>query len=89
MKFFTEDKNFLCKSNVAINAIVKVIRKYVRKMKANGEDIYGVKDDLTIYDEKGNAFEYMFIIQKNSEAKKNDYYKFDYEIQLFKKLALK
>lgn len=92
MKFYLKgDKKYCVKSNVAVNAIIKIIRTIIRKMKQkNNYDYFNLKNEkIAIVDEKGNEFEYIYKISKNENIKTNEYYEFDYVIELYKKLAVK
>lgn len=90
MKYYLkENKNVFVKSNVAVNGVIKLIRKIVRRMKEAKTNHIGVKDELVIVDERGNEHFYIYKIERNTNRTKNDFYSFDYEINLFKKLTVK
>lgn len=91
MKFYLkENPTITVKADKAVTAATKLIRKMVRALKNSNEDYIGRKDDLTLVDAGGNEYEYIFkIIVNETMPTCDEYYHFNYKIDIYKKLALK
>lgn len=90
MNFYLKDnEQIVIKSNVAVNAAIKLIRKIVRNQKSKGAPYIDTKEDFTLVDQNGNEFEYFYRIIENHDMPTNEYYHFDYKINIYKKLSIK